>query len=64
MDQLEMKKLAELYNINLSASVINFATQCYGMGYSDGRRQQDILHLREEKNDSITISDTTEIRSD
>jgi hypothetical protein len=54
MDQLEMKKLAELYNVNLSASVINFATQCYGMGYSDGRKQQEALYLREEKNDNNT----------
>jgi len=54
MNQLEMKKLAELYNVKLSASVINFATQCYGMGYSDSRKQQEALYLREEKNDNNT----------
>ena len=64
MDQLEMRKLAELYNVKLSANVINFAAQCYGTGYSNGRKQQETLYLREEKNDNSTICDTTEIRSD
>ena len=58
MNQLEMKKLAELYNVKLSASVINFATQCYGSGYSDGREQQKQVDLKKDEYDN------TDIRSD
>jgi hypothetical protein len=58
MDQLQMKRLAEIYDVKLTASIINFATQCYGSGYSDGREQQKQVDLKKDEYDN------TDIRSD
>ena len=58
MDQLQMKRLAEIYDVKLTANIINFATQCYGSGYSDGREQQKQVDLKKDEYDN------TDIRSD
>ena len=41
MTELEIRRLADMYDIKLDSKLINFAIQCYGKGYSDGKRQAE-----------------------
>ena len=43
MTEVEIRKLADMYNIKMDAKLINFAVQCYGKGYQAGKEQQEIV---------------------
>jgi len=40
MTEVEIKVLADLYNIKVDSKLINFAIQCFGKGFQAGREHQ------------------------